>query len=111
LAFVDKTPRQRANDRNSVIAFVIGMVLIAAWVINGITGGAEGVLGFPAFLGLILVILGIYFRGKKYPGPEAQTPTNENTTEKLRELGELHQKGVLTDEEFATKKAELLRRL
>jgi hypothetical protein len=29
----------------------------------------------------------------------------------LRELGELHAAGILTDEEFAAKKAELLRRV
>lgn len=32
-------------------------------------------------------------------------------TDQLRKLGELHQAGIVTDEEFATKKAELLERL
>lgn len=31
--------------------------------------------------------------------------------EQIRRLGALHETGILTDEEFATKKAELLRRL
>jgi hypothetical protein len=31
--------------------------------------------------------------------------------EQLRKLGELHQAGILTEEEFQAKKSELLRRL
>ena len=34
-----------------------------------------------------------------------------DVTEQLRKLGELHQAGIVTDEEFAKKKAELLDRL
>ncbi len=30
------------------------------------------------------------------------------TTERLKELGELHEQGVLTDEEFAREKAKVL---
>jgi hypothetical protein len=37
------------------------------------------------------------------PAPAAQDPI-----EQLRQLGELHQQGVLTDEEFAAQKAKLL---
>ena len=35
----------------------------------------------------------------------------ENVAEKLKQLGELHAAGVLTQEEFEAKKAELLDRL
>lgn len=35
----------------------------------------------------------------------------DDVIERIRRLGELHDAGVLTDEEFAAKKAELLRRL
>jgi membrane protease subunit (stomatin/prohibitin family) len=35
-------------------------------------------------------------------------PQEDPTTAKLRELGELHQSGVLTDEEFAAAKAKAL---
>jgi hypothetical protein len=35
----------------------------------------------------------------------------DGTFEQIRRLGELHEAGILTDEEFAAKKAELLRRL
>jgi len=37
------------------------------------------------------------------PAPPAQDPIGQ-----LRELGELHAQGVLTDEEFASQKARLL---
>jgi hypothetical protein len=38
--------------------------------------------------------------------PVAQAPPNP--IEQLRKLGELHEQGVLTDEEFAAQKAKLL---
>ncbi len=42
--------------------------------------------------------------------PQAAAPAQQEdpTTAKLRELGELHQSGVLTDEEFAAAKAKAL---
>ena len=38
-------------------------------------------------------------------------PSTNTALAALRELGELHASGVLTDREFAAKKAELLRRV
>ncbi len=40
--------------------------------------------------------------------PQAQAPPAEDPIAQLKELGELHQSGVLTDEEFAAQKAKLL---
>jgi Short C-terminal domain len=40
--------------------------------------------------------------------PAAAAPAEEDPMAKLKELGELHQSGVLTDEEFAAQKAKLL---
>ncbi|TDC52265.1 SHOCT domain-containing protein [Jiangella ureilytica] len=49
------------------------------------------------------------------PGPAAAAPpalpAADGIIEQIRRLGELHGDGILTDEEFAAKKAELLRRL
>ena len=42
---------------------------------------------------------------------QAQNARYEEVTEQIRKLGELHDQGVLTDEEFQSKKAELLSRL
>ncbi|MBM3667649.1 MAG: SHOCT domain-containing protein [Actinobacteria bacterium] len=39
--------------------------------------------------------------------PPPAAPADDNIA-KLKELGELHQSGVLTDEEFAAQKAKLL---
>jgi uncharacterized membrane protein YeaQ/YmgE (transglycosylase-associated protein family) len=41
----------------------------------------------------------------------AQTPSSDEVTEQIRKLAELRDQGVLTNEEFDTKKAELLSRL
>ena len=38
----------------------------------------------------------------------APAPAEEDSMAKLKELGELHESGVLTDEEFAAQKAKLL---
>jgi len=42
------------------------------------------------------------------PGPSTQSP---DLVEQLRKLGELRDAGILTDEEFSTKKAEILGRI
>ena len=38
----------------------------------------------------------------------APSPPEENSMEQLKELGQLHESGVLTDEEFAAAKAKIL---
>jgi Short C-terminal domain len=40
--------------------------------------------------------------------PQAPPPAEDDSIAKLKELGELHQSGVLTDEEFAAQKAKIL---
>jgi Short C-terminal domain len=43
-----------------------------------------------------------------YEPEPAAAPAAPDPIEQLRQLGELHQQGVLTDEEFAAQKAKLL---
>jgi hypothetical protein len=40
--------------------------------------------------------------------PAAAPPPQESTMDQLRELGELKEQGVLTEEEFAAQKAKIL---
>jgi uncharacterized membrane protein YeaQ/YmgE (transglycosylase-associated protein family) len=49
--------------------------------------------------------------GGIFASPAKRAYERENTTEQLRKLGELHDEGVLSDEEFERKKAELLARM
>lgn len=43
------------------------------------------------------------------PPPPAPAPVSESSMiEQLKQLGELHESGILTDEEFAAQKAKLL---
>jgi hypothetical protein len=44
---------------------------------------------------------------ESYPAPVQQTPADDLTA-KLQQLADLHNSGVLTDEEFAAAKAKLL---
>jgi putative oligomerization/nucleic acid binding protein len=43
-----------------------------------------------------------------YPPEPPPAPAGPDPIEQLRQLGELHAQGVLTDEEFAAQKAKLL---
>lgn len=42
------------------------------------------------------------------PPPTAAPASGDDTIEQLKQLGELKEKGILTDEEFAAQKAKLL---
>jgi hypothetical protein len=42
------------------------------------------------------------------PAPVASAPQEEDPMARLKKLGDLHDSGVLTDEEFATAKAKIL---
>ena len=42
------------------------------------------------------------------PPPQPQAVPTPDPIQQLKELGQLHQQGVLTDEEFAAQKAKLL---
>jgi hypothetical protein len=42
------------------------------------------------------------------PPPTGRGGMSQDAIEQLKQLGELHDQGVLTDEEFATQKAKLL---
>jgi hypothetical protein len=42
------------------------------------------------------------------PPAPAAAPQGTDTIEQLKQLGELHAQGILTDEEFAVQKAKLL---
>jgi hypothetical protein len=43
-----------------------------------------------------------------YEPPPTSAPAGTDPIEQLKQLGQLHQQGVLTDEEFAAQKARLL---
>jgi hypothetical protein len=42
------------------------------------------------------------------PAPQAASGLTSESTERLAELGKLHEQGVLTDEEFSQQKARIL---
>ena len=47
------------------------------------------------------------YQQEAYAAPAPPAPEQDNIA-KLKELGELHAQGILTDEEFAAQKAKLL---
>lgn len=48
-----------------------------------------------------------YAEPQQAPPPTA-APAEDNTLDQLTKLGQLHESGVLTDEEFAAQKAKIL---
>ena len=44
----------------------------------------------------------------QYAAAPPPAPPQDTSIDQLRQLGELHQQGILTDEEFAAKKAQIL---
>ena len=49
-----------------------------------------------------------YASTRRVPPPDPASPAESDLTGSLRELGELHRSGALSDEEFAAAKAKLL---
>lgn len=97
------------QDSGSVFAILIGSVLASTLLLIGyrrfvqkrpITGPeAQQAPSERPHLGMLLGA----------PGRRAEPPRRD-IAEQLRKLSELHRDGVLTDEEFEAKKAELLAR-
>jgi membrane protease subunit (stomatin/prohibitin family) len=78
---------------------------------SGIAGEAVG-LGAGVALGQTLAQTlgqGLAGVGAAAPAPAASKP--EDIVSLLEKLGDLKAKGILTDEEFAAKKADLLKKL
>jgi uncharacterized membrane protein YeaQ/YmgE (transglycosylase-associated protein family) len=106
------------------------LVGIAGTVVGGVAAavfGIEEAAPIFAIPGAIIVVIGYrrYVQQRGITGPEAQRfPTRgvgvekrggesseDDAMRRLRELGELRDAGVITPEEFETKKAELLSRI
>ena len=49
-----------------------------------------------------------YDPGPSYPPPAPAAPAGPDPIQRLSELGKLHDQGVLTDEEFAAAKRQIL---
>ena len=49
-----------------------------------------------------------YAQQEPPPQQAAPAPATDNTIEQLKELGQLKEQGILTDEEFAAQKARIL---
>jgi Short C-terminal domain len=60
-------------------------------------------------LALAIVVVGLLWWGPFYTlGPQGQTSDETQRIGMLAQLGQLHRQGVLTDDEFAAQKAQVL---
>lgn len=68
--------------------------------VGAVAGGASGAVQHRQ--------QGRWARQEEEQRAAAPPPPEESPMEKLKELGQLHESGVLTDEEFAAAKAKIL---
>lgn len=76
---------------------------------GGIAGLGVGVGAGVGLGGVMAEALRPGMTGTAAPAGEA--PAGKSVADQLRDLAALHKEGILTDEEFATKKADLLKKL
>lgn len=99
----------------SIVPILVG--ILAFWVVLSSQDVSRHALNIPLLLVLILVIVGAWVlsrAGVFTPKPEEVAPREEsgvNVIEQIRELGALKNDGILSDEEFESKKQDLLGRL
>ncbi len=102
-AFLDKTTQMNmTGDMAHFQQFQAGMALEEAAENGGGAGQA-----------ILMGGLGNFMQSANVPTPGAAVPKEDKTQimELLKQLGELKTAGILTEEEFAAKKADLLARL
>lgn len=104
--------RDKSQDQNyTVLAFILGIIGGAiGYFIFGFWGAPGGFL-----LGCI-VAAAMISNGQTKP-PEVQvvtaplTQSDSTVAEKLTQLKQLHEQGLLTDDEFTSKKSDILDKL
>jgi hypothetical protein len=72
--------------------------------------GLLGLIGLLVFVGLVLTFVVLLFRepGRPTPPPPPPAPHDDGGVDLLREIVTMHERGQLTDEEFAAAKRKLL---
>lgn len=106
--------RDKSKDQNyTILSVVFGLV---GGVIGYFIFGFWGVIG-GLVAGCIAAIIIAYENGNTKPPEVRVTPQTEpsqidqSVEAKLTQIKKLHEQGLLTSEEFANKKAEILARL
>ena len=99
----------------SIVPILVG--ILAFWVVLSSQDVSRNALNIPLLLVLILVIVSAWVlsrAGVFTPKKNEASPRGEpgvTVIEQIRELGALKNDGILSDEEFESKKQELLGRL
>ena len=108
----------RPSRANGVLGIVFGCVFVLIGIFFVIPGaGPFGVL-WTALAAVITVYNAYVAFGKKYIGPEIniedETPETQNKQpasdieQRLEQLNDLHEKELITDEEYEKKRQEIL---
>ena len=98
-----------------LVGALIGNGLVFALVGTDVKAGSAFAAWFLSVLAATLLVIAHrrFVQHRPITGPEAQRPPaspfgrNPDVSKQLRKLSDLHRDGVLTDEEFEAKKAEL----
>jgi len=98
-----------------LVGALIGNGLVFALVGTDVKAGSAFAAWFLSVLAATLLVIAHrrFVQHRPITGPEAQRPPaspfgrNPDVSKQLRKLSDLHRDGVLSDEEFEAKKAEL----
>ena len=98
-----------------LVGALIGNGLVFALVGTDVKAGSAFAAWFLSVLAATLLVIAHrrFVQHRPITGPEAQRPPaspfgpNPDVRDQLKKLSDLHRDGVLTDEEFEAKKAEL----
>ena len=114
----NRTGRGRVTYRPSKAQGIIGGIAGGLFVILGVTVviPSTGVFGiiWTLFAGLICGINLYTAFGKKYVGPEIHIEDEKSvrsTEARLAELRRLYDQGLISDEEYEDKRAEILKEI
>lgn len=125
-AFAEMVVTEASGQAEEVNSFVALVATFLPLILPGIMIGfgfitrhmnlKKGYQGGFAW-GFWLGIIGIIVIACRKPNPaqglpdDGSTLTYDRSADKIREIARLHAEGILSDEEFEQKKAELLRRI
>ena len=96
-----------------LLILIIFIPLLLLWIFalvdlfrrDDVEGGAKALW---ALIIVLLPIVGMFIYFIVRPSPKPQTTADDDLVERLERLEALHDRGSLTDEEFAQQKAQLL---
>lgn len=99
-----------------IISLVIGVLLVVLGILSAVYGDSSGYAVFALIaiiFGILLIVVGlvIFFKSENQPIAVRQQPEVNTTFDKLNELQEMLDAGMISEAEFESKRQDLLGRM